>query len=127
MSWEDCFGDRDFQVQEDTTSEEVLYDVPDELVRNYFNSLINCFFKILPLRESGEETVPVYLESLKLEMLGCNNILKSIHNDARYLTLISILQYFIDHPNCRLYQVKREVFRAIRICNEISERYSAVM
>lgn len=101
--------------------------VPNELVKNYFGSLVNCFFKILPIRESGEKTIAVYLESLKAEMLGCNNLIESIHNDASYLTLLSILQYFIDNPDCDLSEVRREVFRAIRICDKISERYSKVM
>ena len=98
-----------------------------EVLHNYFRNLVNHFFKILPIRESGEKTIAVYLESLKAEMLGCNNLIESIHNDASYLTLISILQYFIDNPDCDLSEVRREVFRAIRICNKISERYSAVM
>ena len=101
--------------------------VPNELVKNYFSSLVNCLSQILPIRESGEKTITVYLESLKAEMLGCNNLIESIHNDASYLTLISILQYFIDNPDCDLSEVRREVFRAIRICNKISERYSSVM
>lgn len=107
--------------------EQTFEQVPNDLVKNYFDSLINCFFKILPIRESGEKTISTYLQSLKAEMLGCNNIIEGIHNDASYLTLISILQYFIDNPDCELSEVRREVFKAIRICNKISERYSSVM
>ncbi len=98
--------------------------LPDALLYNYFRSLVNCYFKILPIRESGEKTVSVYLESLKTEMLGCGGLLESIKNDASYMTLLSILQYFIDHPDCDLSVVKREVFRAIRICNKISQKYA---
>lgn len=102
------------------------FQISEELVKNYFDSLVNCYFKILPIRESGEKSITVYLESLKAEMLGCNNLIESIHNDPSYLTLLSILQYFIDNPDCEISEVKREVFRAIRICNKISERYSEV-
>ena len=99
--------------------------LPNGLVRNYFHSLVNCYFKILPIREDGEKTIGVYLESLKAEMLGCGSLLNDIKNDPSYMTLLSILQYFIDHPDCDIADVRREVFRAIRICNKIAEKYSS--
>jgi len=40
--------------------------VSDKLMSNYFTSLINSFFKILPIRESGEESLPVYIRSLQV-------------------------------------------------------------
>jgi len=86
--------------------------LPNGLVRNYFHSLVNCYFKILPIREDGEKTIGVYLESLKAEMLGCGSLLNDIKNDPSYMTLLSILQYFIDHPDCDIANVRREVFRA---------------
>lgn len=108
-----------------TTDEQLPVILPNRLVRNYFRSLVNCYYKILPLRESGEETVGVYLESLKSEMLGCRGLLEYIQDDPSYMTLLSILQYFIDHPDCNIAEVRREVFRAIRICNKIAEKYAA--
>ena len=75
--------------------------------------------------EDGEKTIGVYLESLKAEMLGCGSLLNDIKNDPSYMTLLSILQYFIDHPDCDIADVRREVFRAIRICNKIAEKYSS--
>ena len=58
--------------------------LPNGLVRNYFHSLVNCYFKILPIREDGEKTIGVYLESLKAEMLGCGSLLNDIKNDPSY-------------------------------------------
>ena len=83
--------------------------LPNRLIRNYFHSLVNCYFKILPIRE----------------MLGCGGLLEDIKNDPSYMTLLSILQYFIDHPDCDIAEVRREVFRAIRICNKIAGKYGA--
>ena len=97
----------------------------NRLISNSFHSLVNCYFKILPIRESGEKTIAVYLESLKAEMLGCGGLLEDIKNDPSYMTLLSILQYFIDHPDCDIAEVRREVFRAIRICNKIAGKYGA--
>lgn len=90
----------------------------------YFKQLVNKFFKILPMREENEESLVVYMQSLKVELLGCQELIAPMRESADYLTLLSILQYLIDNPECKKSEVKREVFRAISICNKLR---SAVM
>lgn len=97
----------------------------NELIYNYFSSLVNHFFKILPMHESEETSLPTYLESLQIELLGCKELILSINNDPYYLVLLSILQYLIDHPDVNTRVVKREVFRAISICNRLKSCYSS--
>lgn len=97
--------------------------ITDEMVFNYFKSLVNCFFKILPIRENGEDTLPVYIKSLQSELLGCKELICELNNDSNFLTLVSILQYLRDNPDCPVPDVKREVFRAIAICNKMKARY----
>lgn len=98
--------------------------VPDEMLRNYFKFLVNRFFKILPIRESGDATLPIYIKSLQTELLGCKNFIARMNNDSRILTLLSILQFFADNPDCPVEDVKREVFRAIGICNKLQAGYT---
>lgn len=93
------------------------------VLSNYFRALINLFFKILPLWEDGESSLAVYMRSLQAELLGCNEFVEAIHNDALFLSLLSILQYLIDTPDCPKSVVKREVFRSISICNKLRSRY----
>lgn len=104
-------------------------DVPvsEKLLQNYFQSLVNRFFKILPIRESGEETLIVYMRSLQCELLGCKGLLPILNENSQFLTLASILQYLIDTPDCPVKDVKREVFRAIHICNHLKENYREVV
>lgn len=94
--------------------------VAAELLQNYFKNLVNQFFKILPIRESGEASLPVYMASLQAELLGCQGLVTWLRNDASYLTLLAILQYLIDNPSCTVREVKREVFKAISICNRLT-------
>lgn len=98
--------------------------VPDGLLENYFRSLVNSFFKILPIRESEEPSLSVYMESLQLELIGCKNFICGLDEDSSMLSLISILQYLIDNPDCPVSTVKREVFKAINICNKMKDRYT---
>ena len=57
---------------------------------NYLRSLINLFFKILPLKESGERSLETYMKSLQAELLGCNALVEAIHDDSMFLSLASI-------------------------------------
>ena len=95
------------------------------LLDNYFQTLVNMFFKILPLWEARETSLAVYLKSLQAELLGCNEFVVAVHNDSLLLSLLSILQYLIDTPECEVAFVKREVFHAISICNKLKAKYAA--
>ena len=93
--------------------------VTEELVRNFFKSLVNRFFKILPMREQNEDSLVTYMNGLQLELLGAQGLLGELRNDTAYITLLSILQYMIDSPNVDVPIVKREVFNCISLCNKL--------
>jgi len=95
----------------------------NELLGNYFERLVNKFFKILPMRENAEESLSVYVQSLLAELLGAGNLIPNMKNDADYLTILAVLQYLTDHPKCKVSDVKREVFGAISVCNKLRLRY----
>ena len=96
-----------------------------KVLDNYLGALINLFFKILPIKESGEESLDVYMRSLQIELLGCKELIEALREDALFLTLLAILQYLIDHPMAEVPTVRREVFRAISVCNKLRKRYAA--
>lgn len=95
-----------------------------EVLGNYFRTLVNLFFKILPIWENGENSLSTYMKSLQAELLGCKELIEAIHADSLFLSLISILQYLIDNPDCEISSVRREVFKAISICNKLKSRYA---
>ena len=94
------------------------------LLHNFFKDLVNQFFKILPMRENKEASLPVYMQSLRAELLGCRGLVEALNNDASFMMLLSILQYLIDNPECPVWEVKREVFKSISICNKIKAQYA---
>lgn len=100
-------------------------EITSEVVKNYFKTLVNLFFKILPMRETGEASLATYLQSLQCELVGCNELISALDNDSRFLTLIAILEFLIKNPTCELHVVRREVFRAISICNKLQAKYAA--
>ena len=94
------------------------------LLRKYFKSLINSFYKILPMREKEDATLPTYMCSFRRELLGCQSLIPALADDTSYLTLLSILQYLIDNQSENVSVVKREVFRAINICSKLEVIYA---
>ena len=100
--------------------------ITSNLLRNYFRNLVNQFFKILPMRENEENSLCTYMKSLQSELLGCKELIPDIRENSLYLTLLAILQYLIDTPECSVTEVKREVFRAISVCNKLKSAYASM-
>ena len=94
------------------------------MLSGYLRSLVNRFFKILPIKEDGETSLETYMRSLQAELLGCKDLILVLHEDPLFMSLLNILQYLIDNPECSLPVVKREVFRAISICNKLKAKYA---
>ena len=97
--------------------------VATTFVSGYFAALVNRIFKILPIRERGEATLGTYLDSLIIELLGCERLLTELNGDEGLLTLIATFQYLRDNDDLSVAVVKREVFRAISVCKKIGERF----
>lgn len=102
-----------------------------ELVEGYFHSLINKFFKILPLYEDNETTLCEYMRNLQAELLGFQSLLIDLRYDVHLVSLLSILEYLIDMHSCFGFEmekaiIKREVFGAIRVCEKMEKRYHEI-
>ena len=98
------------------------YDIPVDLAGNYLDWLVNQFFKILPIKESGEPSLNEFMRSLQVELIGHKGLMAYLNYDSMYMTLLSILQYMIDN-DCDVSVVKREVFKAISICKKLRKKY----
>lgn len=95
------------------------------LLANYFGTLVNQVYKILPMRESSQESLPKYVWRLEAELLGCNSLLPSIKEDSYFASLLSILHYLSENSaDCQIARVKQLVFEAISICEKLRDRYA---
>lgn len=97
-----------------------------KLVENYFQSLVGMFFKILPMKEDGVETLPEYLGNLQAELLGCKALIDAINNDPMFMSLILNLQVLIDNPDYSPRKVRQIVFDSITVCNKLKASHMEV-
>ena len=98
-----------------------------QMIKNYLTSLIGRFYKILPIKESGDEfgedSLTKYVGGLQREMLGCGALVEAIGHDELYLCLLATLQYLIDNKDCEIAVVKSEVFKSINICKKLIRKH----
>lgn len=99
----------------------ITFPVDGAAVGQYFDRLVGRFFKILPMYESGEGSISVYLRSLQMELSGLNRIME-LENGDNLLSLVAILES-LRGEDVTKDDVKREVFRAIKICNVMQAQY----
>lgn len=92
-------------------------------IRYYFLNLVNAFYKILPMAENREPTRYEYMCSLRREMLGMEGLIEALGRNTGFLSLLNILTYLIDNPDCEDDIIKSDVFKAISICNRIAKKY----
>ena len=102
---------------------EVKYGLlPKENFCRYFEFLINKTYKILPLKEEKSDTLKSYLESYQRELIGNMDLIPLLVDEPKFITLLNTLQFLISEEYSDKV-CKREVFKCIRILEEINEKY----
>jgi hypothetical protein len=92
--------------------------IPISMIQNYFDRLIDKLYKILPMKESNDITLNIYLKSIQNELLGGIELIGDIDYDAKYITILNTIAFLnknqFDNSTC-----KREIFKCIRLIRDI--------
>ena len=102
---------------------EVKYGLlPKENFCKYFEFLINNTYKILPLKEEKSDTLKSYLESYLRELIGNQELVSVLVDEPKFITVLNTMQFLISEEYSDKV-CKKEVFKCIRILEEIKEKY----
>ena len=102
---------------------EVKYGMlPKENFCRYFEFLINKTYKILPLKEEKSDTLKSYLESYQRELIGNMDLIPLLVNEPKFITVLNTIQFLISEDYSENV-CKQEVFKCIRILEEINNKY----
>lgn len=91
--------------------------IEDDVYHNYLERLIGRFYKILPMKEEQSPTIVKYISSLQFELTGGKDVMESLNNDGRFLSLINTLEGLLNCDDVRV--CKREVFKCIRTIEDL--------
>lgn len=95
----------------------------DQNLAIYFERMVGRIYKILPLKESEEDTVGQYIDSLLVEMTGLD-ILEQLNTQAYYTSIVSIVAYLNENVDaCDIAKIRREIFKAINLCKKLQRLY----
>lgn len=91
--------------------------------KNYFKYLIGQLYKSLCLKEEQNKTLMSYLESLNRELIGNSKLISFLKSDARFISLLSKIQFLISNPDIDVSIFKKEIFSAISIVQKLEKKY----
>jgi hypothetical protein len=95
----------------------------DNYFSNYFKYLINQLYKSLCLKEEQSQTLISYLESFNRELIGNKELIDFLKGDARFISLISKIQFLISNPNVDEDIFRKEIFSSMSIVKKLEEKY----
>lgn len=96
--------------------------IPKENFCRYFEFLIDKTYKILPLKEEKSDTLKSYLESYLRELIGNKELITILVDEPKFITVLNTMQFLISEDYTDKV-CKKEVFKCIRILDEINNKY----
>lgn len=92
------------------------------MTKDYLNYLIDCIFKILPLKEEENIGLTEYIDSVIIQFIGAKDVYVDLYNNQKYMSILNIL-YYLKNNEFTSKQCKREVFKCINILKCILKTY----
>ena len=88
---------------------------------NYLNFLINRVYKCLPMKENQESSLYLHIESLLREIIGNNNLIIQLKNNANFISLIGKLNYLAITKDIDIKVYRKDIFDCISLIEKIKE------
>ena len=92
----------------------------DESTNLFLENLIGALYKVLAMKDVNDTTLPKYLDSLYIQLVGGSENFTVLKSNQRYVSIINVVQYFrtneFDKDTC-----KREVLKCTNILSKLSK------
>lgn len=95
--------------------------IGNQFLINYLNFLINRVYKCLPMKENEEPTLSLHINSLLREIIGNQNLIVQLKNNANFVSLIGKLNYLAITKNIDLKTYRKDIFDCIALIEKIKE------
>lgn len=84
----------------------------------YMDTLTGKLFKVIPLKESNNEHLIEYLDSLSVELIGAYDLYSELLLNKKYLILVNTINYLLNNK-CEFKKCRREILKCINIVEKI--------
>jgi len=92
----------------------------DKSTKLFLKSLIGEVYKILPMKESNDEGLSYYLDSLCIQLLGGLESFSELKRCNKYISILNVIQFFrINEYDTRT--CKREVLKCTNLLEKLSK------
>lgn len=92
----------------------------DETTNLFLKTMIGATYKILPMHDNEDITLPQHLDSLYIQLVGGSEFYPELKYNQRYYSIINIVQYFRNHEYDKK-TCKREVLKCTNLLEKLSK------
>ena len=97
-------------------------DISVTTMQEYLNILIGKTFKILPMKEESSHTLKSYIESYIVEIIGNKSLNPSMFDKNPQIVSLLATASFLANEDYDKDTCKREVFKCIRILEDLRKK-----
>lgn len=103
--------------------------IEKEIMGKYLEKLVDRIFKILPMFEEKDGGLHKYINSLVVELLGFQELVKRLEVESEYVILVSTLKslasHVIDFEDDKKV-IRKEVFKCLDLIKKIRKKHDEV-
>lgn len=91
--------------------------LPDEMLSDYINKMINKVWKMLPMREENIPTLPIYIEATLREFIAQKELIDCLKDNGNYIEILGIIEGLLKQHDFSAY--RSDVFRAVNLIKKL--------
>lgn len=92
----------------------------DKSTNLFLKTMIGSVYKILPMYDDNDKTLPDHIDSLYVQLVGGFEYYEELKCNQQYHSIINIIQYFRKHEFDKK-TCKREVLKCTNILDKLSK------
>ena len=92
----------------------------DKATNLFLTNMIGAVFKVLPLNDSKNETLPDYLDSLYIQLIGGRDSHNELKESVEFASIINVIQYFKTNEYSPK-TCKREILKCVNVLEKLSK------
>jgi hypothetical protein len=91
--------------------------LPDETLNAYVKGMTNKLFKMIPMKEQGMESLPLYIQSTLREFVGQKELVERFKHNNEFLTILGVMESLLNQEDFGTF--RSDVFKMINLIERL--------